>query len=142
MADRIDPYAKYNFLVEIDGLSVAGFTEVGLTTESGIIEYREGSDTATVRKLPGLRKYSNITLKRGFTQNRDLWNWRKTSIDGKTERKSGSIILLDESRKEALRWNFSEGWISKWEGPALNATANEAAVESLEIAVEGIELAS
>jgi phage tail-like protein len=143
MADRKDPYAQYNFLVEIDGLSVAGFTEVGgLTNESDIIEYREGSDTATVRKLPGLRKYSNITLKRGFTQNKELWEWRNTTNEGKTERKAGSIILLDESRNEALRWNFSEGWISKWEGPALNATANEASIESLEIAVENIELAS
>ena len=141
MADRIDPYAQYNFLVEIDGVSAAGFTEVGgLTTEQDIIEYREGSETATVRKLPGLRKYSNITLKRGFTQNKELWEWRKTSIDGATERKAGSIILLDEARNEALRWNFSEGWISKWEGPALNSTANEASIESLEIAVEGIEL--
>ena len=141
MADRNDPYAQFNFLVEIDGLSVAGFTEVGgLTNESDIIEYREGADTATVRKLPGLRKYSNITLKRGFTQNKELWEWRNTTNEGKTERKAGSIILLDEARNEALRWNFSEGWISKWEGPALNSTANEASIESLEIAVEGIEL--
>ncbi len=141
MADRNDPYAQFNFLVEIDGLSVAGFTEVGgLTSESDIIEYREGADTATVRKLPGLRKYSNIALKRGFTQNKELWDWRNTTNEGKTERKAGSIILLDEARNEALRWNFSEGWISKWEGPALNSTANEASIESLEIAVEGIEL--
>ena len=66
--DRVDPYAQYNFLVEIDGITRAGFTEVGgLDTEQDIIEYREGGDTATKRKLPGLRKYSNITLKRGFT---------------------------------------------------------------------------
>ncbi|MDX5297955.1 MAG: phage tail protein [Gammaproteobacteria bacterium] len=142
MAERKDPYAQYNFLIEIDGLSVAGFTEVGgLTTESDIIEYREGADPATVRKLPGLRKVTNITLKRGFTQNRELWDWRKTTLDGQTLRKSGSVILLNEAREEVLRWNFMEGWISKWEGPALNATANEAAVESLEIVHEGLELA-
>ncbi|MFC4260987.1 phage tail protein [Marinobacter lacisalsi] len=141
MAERKDPYAQYNFLVEIDGVSVAGFTEVsGLTTESDIIEYREGSDTATVRKLPGLRKYTNLTLKRGFTQNRELWEWRKSTIDGRTERKSGALILLNESREEVLRWNFSEGWLSKWEGPTLNSTANEAAIESMEIAHEGLEL--
>ena len=140
--DRIDPYAQYSFILEIDGLDgVAGFTEAGgLTTEQDVIEYREGKDTATVRKLPGLRKYSNINLKRGFTDNRKLWEWRKTTIDGKTERKAGSIILQDESQKEALRWNFIEGWIAKWEGPTLNATANEAAIESLEIAIEGLEL--
>lgn len=133
------PYTQFNFLVEVDGLSVAGFSEVsGLTTEQDVIEYREGSDTQTVRKIPGLRKYGNITLKRGFTQNQELWNWRKSTIDGVTERKSGAIILLDEARAEALRWEFADGWIAKWEGPTLNATANEAAIESLEIAVEDL----
>jgi phage tail-like protein len=139
---RNDPYAQYNFLVEIDGIVSAGFTEVsGLTTESDAIEYREGSDTATVRKLAGLRKYSNIVLKRGFTQNRELWEWRKTTIDGITERKSGAIILLDEARAPQLRWEFREGWLMKWEGPGLNATANEASIESIEIAIEDLTLA-
>ena len=138
---RNDPYAQYNFLVEIDGTSVAGFTEVGgLSFEQDIIEYREGSETATVRKLPGLRKYANITLKRGYTQNRELWDWRKTTIDGLTERKAGAIILLDEAREPQLRWEFAEGWVSKYEGPAMNSTANEAAIESLEIAVEDVRL--
>lgn len=139
--DRIDPLAQYNYLVEIDGVTRAGFTEVaGLTTEQDIIEYREGSETATVRKLPGLRKYSNITLKRGFAPDTELWDWRKTTIDGTTERRSGSIVLLDEARAEVLRWNFREGWICKWEGPTLNSTSNEVAIESLEICVEDIEL--
>lgn len=138
---RVDPYAQYNFIVEIDGVTRAGFTEVGgLTTEQDAIDYRDGNETATVRKLPGLRKYSNITLKRGFTQDKELWQWRKTTIDGLTERRSGSIVLLDEARNEVLRWNFSEGWIIKWEGPALKATANEIAIESLEIVHEGLEL--
>lgn len=138
---RNDPYAKYNFLLEISGITSAGFTEVGgLTFEQDVIEYREGADTASVRKFPGLRKYANITLKRGYTQNKELWNWRKSTIDGLTERKDGAIILLDEARKPALRWEFAEGWISKYEGPALNATANEAAVESVEIAVEDVKL--
>ncbi|MCA9938281.1 MAG: phage tail protein [Anaerolineales bacterium] len=138
---RIDPYAQYNFLVEIDGVTRAGFTEIGgLTTEQDAIDYREGNETATVRKLPGLRKYSNITLKRGFTQDKELWQWRKTTIDGVTERRSGSIVLLDEARNEVLRWNFREGWIIKWEGPALKATANETAIEALEIVHEGLEL--
>ena len=139
--DRLDPYAQYNFLIEIDGVTRAGFTECGgLSAEQDIIEYREGGETATVRKLPGLRKYANITLKRGFTQDKELWEWRKTTIDGLTERRAGSIILLDESRQEVLRWNFVEGWVSKWEGPSFNSTTNEAAMESLEICHEGLEL--
>ena len=138
---RNDPYAQYNFILEIEGTTVAGFAEVGgLSMEQDIIEYREGSDTATVRKLPGLRKYGNISLKRGYTQNRELWEWRKTTIDGLTERKSGAVILRDEAGEPALRWEFREGWVSKYEGPALKATANEAAMESIEIAVEDVAL--
>jgi len=138
-----NPLLQYNFLLVIDGASdaVAGFTEVsGINMETDVVEYREGSDTATVRKLPGLRKYGNITLKRGYTTNGELWDWRKTVIDGATERKSGAIVLLNEAREPALRWEFSEAWVSKYEGPALNATANEAAVESIEIAVEDVRL--
>jgi phage tail-like protein len=137
--DRNDPYAQFNFLIELDGLTVAGFTEVGgIDTESDVIEYRNGNDEATVRKLPGLRKYSNITLKRGYTENLELWGWRKTTEDGQTERRDGVIILLDEARQPVLRWIFRQGWISKYEGAALNSTTNEAAIESIEIAHEGI----
>ncbi len=138
---RIDPYAQFNFRVEIDGVTVAGFSEIGgLTTEQDVIDYREGSEPPTVRKLPGLSKYTNIQCKRGFTKDVQLWNWRKTTIDGLTERRSGSIILRNEAGEDVLRWNFREGWISKWEGPTLNATTNEVAIESLEICHEGLEL--
>jgi phage tail-like protein len=139
--DRKDPYAQFNFLVEIDGVARGGFTEAsGLSAEQDVVEYREGSEDTTVRKLPGLKTFPNIKLNRGFTQDFDLWRWRKTAMDGATERRSGSIVLLDEARQEALRFNFREGWICKWEGPALNSTTNEAAIESLEICHEGIEL--
>jgi phage tail-like protein len=143
MAERNDPYSQFSFLIEIKDLKepVAGFTEVaGMNAESDIIEYREGNDIA-MRKLPGLRKFGNITLKRGYTTNRALWEWRNSTLKGRTERKEGSIILRNEEGKEVLRWNFFEGWISKYEGPALNAKTNEAAIESIEIVHEGLELA-
>ena len=141
---RNDPYGQFNFQVEIDGIVVAGFSEVsGLTTDTNIIEYREGDENVgTVRKLPGLMKYNNIVLKRGWTADTNLWTWRKKVIDGKTQRTTGAIILLDESRSPALRWNFTAGWPSKWEGPALNAKTSEVAIETLEITHEGLELAS
>jgi phage tail-like protein len=140
---RNDPYGQFNFLIEIDGVVKGGFSEAsGLTTDTNIIEYREGAEQhGTTRKLPGLIKYNNIVLKRGWTKDKSLWAWRKKVIDGKTQRNSGSIVLLDEARNEALRWNFREGWPSKWEGPALNAKTSEVAVETLEIAHEGLELA-
>lgn len=139
---RNDPYAKFNFLFEADGLTVAGFTEVGgLTFESDVIEYREGSDPARMRKLPGLYKFANVNLKRGFTQDRQLYDWRKTSMDGATERKNCAVILLDEGRSPVARWNLYECWVMKLVAPALNATANEAAIEEMELVVEDMEFA-
>lgn len=139
--ERNDPYGGFNFLVEVDGVTVAGFSECsGLDTETDIIEYRNGDEDITVRKLPGLKKFTNITLKRGFTESTELWEWRKKVMDGQTERQTGSIVLLNEAREEALRYNFREGWPSKWQGPALNAASSEVAIETLEIACEAIEL--
>lgn len=139
--DRNDPYSAFNFLLELDGVDSAGFSECsGLTTETDVIEYRTGDEDITVRKLPGLKKFTNITLKRGFTQNKELWEWRKTVLDGKTARKGGAIVLLDEARQEALRWTFREGWLRKWDGPTFNAKNNEIAIEALEIAVEDLKL--
>lgn len=141
---RNDPYGQFNFLIEIDGVVKGGFSEAsGLTTDTNIIEYREGAEQhGTTRKLPGLIKYTNIVLKRGWTKDPSLWTWRKKVIDGKTQRTSGTIVLLDEARNPALKWNFREGWPSKWEGPALNAKTSEVAIETLEIAHEGLELAT
>ncbi|NJN18734.1 MAG: phage tail protein [Oscillochloris sp.] len=140
LGDRNDPYAQFNFLIQIDGQDVGGFTEVGgLAAESDVIEYREGSDEPTVRKLPGLRKYSNLTLKRGYTRSAALWEMRLTTEQGQTERKQDvTIVLLDEERSPALRWHVRNAWISKYEGPALNSTTNEAAIESVEIVHEGL----
>jgi phage tail-like protein len=140
--DRKDPYRGYHFLVEIDGITRAGFRECsGLDTSQDPIEYREGNEAHTVRKLPGLVKYANISLKRGVTDDAELWAWRKTVIDGTVQRKNGSIILLDDTGNEKWRWNFREGWPTKWTGPSFNATGNEVAIETLEIAHEGLEKA-
>src|SRR5690349_12871388 len=118
-ATRVDPYRGFNFLVEIDGISQAGFQECsGLDASTDTVDYREGSDPNHVRKLTGLNKYSAISLKRGITDSDELWKWRQTVINGKTERKNGSIVLLDEAGTEKLRWNFSNAWPSKWSGPA------------------------
>jgi len=140
---RTDPYGRFNFLLEIDGLVAAAFSEVsGLASETEVIEYREGSDKAnTVRKLPGLTKFSNLVLKRGVTPDKSLWNWRKTVTDGAVQRANGSVVLLDENHEEILRWNFYRAWPCKWEGPALNSKSSEVAIETLEITHEGLELA-
>ena len=139
---RIDPYGRYNFLLEIDGVAKAGFSEVsGLSTETAVIEYREGGDRTPARKIPGLTKYSNLVLKRGLTQDRALWDWRKTVIDGVVRRANVSLVLLDDARQPVARWNFRDAWPCKWEGPALNAKSSEVAIETLELAHEGFDLA-
>jgi phage tail-like protein len=142
-AQRKDPFRGFNFRVEIDSTAVAGFRECsGLSATTDPVDYREGTDIPlNVRKLPGLRKFSNITLKRGFTDNQELWNWYKNVLNGRDDRRDGSIILQDEQHHDVLRWNFEHGFISKYEGPSLNATNNEVAVETIEICAERVEMA-
>jgi phage tail-like protein len=139
MANRTDPYRVYKYKVEIDGITRGGFREAsGLDSSQDPIEYREGTDELHAKKLPGLNKSSNISLKWGITDDAQLWEWRKKSIDGKVERKNGSIVLYNDAGEEKIRWNFMEGWPTKWTGPSFNATGNEVAIETLEIAHEGL----
>ena len=141
--DRKDPYRSFNFRVEIDGIAVGSFSEVsGLSSDGDIVEYRNGDDVPLhVRKLTGLRKFSNITLKRGYTPNRELWNWRRNIVNGVADRRDGSVVLMDEERKDVLRWNFTAGWIHKIDGPTFNAKGNEVGLETVEIVVESLSLA-
>lgn len=139
---RTDPYRGFNFLVEIDGITQAGFQEVsGLDANTDAVDYREGTDPNHVRKLTGLNTFSPITLKRGITDSDELWKWRQTVIDGKTQRRNGSIVLRDENGTDKIRWNFSEAWPSKWSGPAFNSTSTAIAIETLEITHEEVKKA-
>lgn len=139
---RVDPYRNFSFLVEIDGITQAGFSDAsGFGASTDPIEYREGGETKTVRKLPGLTKYTNITLKWGLTDSRELYDWYRDVVNGKIERKSGSIILLDLEGNEKVRWNFFEAWPTKWDGPDFTAKGNDVAIETLELAHERVERA-
>lgn len=139
---RLDPYKNYNFSIEIDGVIQARFTEVsGLDATTDPIEYREGGENTTVRKLPGKTTYSDISLKWGLTDSDEMWKWREDVIKGRIERKNGSIIVLDDEGNERVRWNFFNAWPSKWEGPTFDAKANDIAIETLTIAHERIERA-
>jgi phage tail-like protein len=142
--DRNDPFHAFNFRVEIDNASVAGFREVsGLNFNVETVDYREGTDIPLhTRKLTGLRRFSNLTLRRGFTPSRDLWDWYRNILNGVPDRRNGTIVLQDEQHNDVLRWEFTGGVIARWEGPAMNATTNEVAIEAIEIAVERVELAA
>jgi phage tail-like protein len=136
-----DPYATYNFYVEWNGIIHAGFQEcsgMGSTQNAG--EYREGTDPLTVRKLPGLITYDNVTLRRGITNNKELWDWREKIMKGNVERREVSIVLLDDTGAEKIRWNLTSCWPVTWSGPEFNATSDEVAVETLEFAHEGISV--
>lgn len=139
---RTDPYRGFNFMVELDGITQAGFQEVsGLDASTDSVDYREGTDPLHVRKLPGLNKFTAITLKRGITDSDELWKWRQTVMDGKAERKNGSIILLDDTGAEKIRWNFANAWPTKWTGPSFNSTSTAVAIETLEITHEELKRA-
>ena len=141
MADRTDPYRGSRYRLEIDGITQAGFSEASIPdTSQDPIEYREGTDTPTVRKIPGLIKYGNLTLKWGITDSMDLYNWRALVEQGKMgdARKNVAVVVLDEEGNDKARWEFVEAWPTKYDSPDLNATGSDIAVETLEIAHEGM----
>ena len=142
MADRMDPYAGYNFAVELDGITRAGFRECsGLDSSQNAGQYREGTDkNLAVRKIPGLNTYSDITLSRGITSDSKLWDWREKAMKGTVERHDISITLLDDTGAPKITWNLFACWPTKWAGPSLNATSDEVAIEQLTLAYERIEV--
>lgn len=140
---RVDPYKDFRFRVEIDGIASSHFLEcTGLGSEVAVIEYRESGDPTAVRKLPGRASFSDITLKRGISESRDLYDWHRSLLQGQIDRRNGQIILLDDAGVEVVRWVFSEAWPRKWEGPELNALSNETAIETFVLACESIERVS
>lgn len=139
---RIDPYRGFNYIVEINNAEVAAFSEVsGLTAEGDSADYREGNEPENhVRKLTGLRKYSNLTLKRGYTKNDLFWKWYANIASGQDDRRQVTVILRNEAHENVMSWIAENTWINKIEGPSLNATGNEIAVESIELVPEKITM--
>ncbi len=144
--ERRDPYRNTRFLVEIDGIVQAGFSEATIPdVTSDVVEYREGNDPPTVRKLPVLNKYGNITLKWGVTDSMELYEkWRKPVEVGNMSaaRKNVAIILMNEEGSPAARWEFENAWPSKYDAPDLTAKGNDVAIETLEIVHEGMKRVS
>ena len=141
---REDPFSATNFRVEIDGIASAGFLEVsGLGADITVVEYRNGNDkNLTPRKVPGDSEYSNLVLKRGMTGDLTLWQWMQEALDGKLTRKNMSVVLLSDAGEDTLRFDFRNAWPVKWSGPNLNAESSDVAIETLEIAHEGLSIVS
>lgn len=137
--ERKDPYRGFRYRVEIEGITQAGFSEVsGYNTSLDVIEYREGNERTTPRKLPGLTKYGNITLKWGVTDSTDMYKWIEEAVNGKIERKTVTIISINEEGGDVATWQVIEAWPAKYTAPNFNAKGNEVAIESLELAHEGL----
>ncbi|NOQ27988.1 MAG: phage tail protein [Bacteroidales bacterium] len=134
------PVSSFHFQVEWGGQRV-GFTEVsGLSVELQTIDYREGSYLDyQVTKMPGIPQYSNITLKRGiYKSDNQFFEWLNTVQLNSIERRELTISLLNESHEPVTTWKVNAAFPTKVEGPTLNSTGNEAAVESIELAHEGL----
>jgi phage tail-like protein len=141
--ERIDPYCTFNFLIEVSGLTIGGFTEVsGLSIQTDYDTIKEGGENNFEHRLPKGTKSSDITLKRGLVDP-ILMDWYSKIINGNVERKNGSIILCDRynCRDEShhfIEWQFFEAYPVKWEGPAFNASNNTIASETLVLTHHGI----
>jgi phage tail-like protein len=142
---RIDPLRNFRFRVEIDNVTRAGFTEAsGLETTTESIDYREGTDPSHVRKLPGLSKYANITLKSGLTVGAnalELYQWHRAIVSGQLAdvRRRVAIVVQDEAGVDRARFVVSDAWPAKYVASPLSARATEVIIETLELANEGIE---
>ena len=133
------PYGKFRYKVEIDGLEAGGFSEAsGFDASIDVIEYREGDMGQTTMKLPGLKKYGNITLKQGVADSMVMYEWMIAGVEGEVERKTITITILDETETATASWQVINAWPAKYTAPDFNATASEVAIETLEIAHEGM----
>jgi phage tail-like protein len=139
---RDDPYPNFQFLLEIDGVEAAGFSEVELPEgRIELIAYREGADkTSASRLLPGRIEYGPLALRRGFAGDATLFQWWDAVRQGELDRRNVAVVLLDERRQEVARWLLRRAWPAKWVGPHLRGRGNDVAIETLELAHEGIEL--
>lgn len=137
---RFDPYLQFNFLVAVEGMLVGEFSQVsGIGSEVEFEEYQEGGVNDYTHKLPTRAKYpQNLVLERGLTDFDFLWAWHHDIVNGKFERKNGTIFLLDRYRIPATWWNFTDAYPVKWTGPQLQASSNAIAVESVELAHHGL----
>jgi phage tail-like protein len=136
-----DVHTARRFYVQIEGHTEAVFTEVtGLQVEMQVFEYQEGGNNGFLHRLPGPVKVSNITLKRGLTASNDFFKWLMDIASRKVTRRHLSVLLFNTMGEEIVRWNFLNAYPVKWVGPQFNSTSAATAIETLELAHDGLEL--
>lgn len=141
MVTTSEAHGTCRFYVLIEGVAQAVFSELtGLQIETEITEYPEGGNNRFIHRVPGRTKISNLTLKRGMTRSNELFKWYIKTIQGQAHRRNLSVVMYDAAGQELLRWDFVRAYPIKWVGPQFSAASNTAAVETLELAHEGLTL--
>jgi phage tail-like protein len=143
-----DPFGNFCFTLNLGNVKVAGFAEcTGLNVETKVFEYKEGGNNAATLKFPEPTTYGNVTLKRGVTDSNELLAWQLDVATGtfsknkRSDNPTVNITLMNEKGKPVKGWNLIRAFPVKWVGPDFKASANEVAIETLELAHEGIEIA-
>jgi len=144
VSDHDSEYLGSQFGLEIDGVELARFTAVsGLGYESEVVTFQDtlADGKVITRKRPGRISFPDIVLKRGLSADNALVEWYQTVVDGQVERKSGSVVIYDQTSSEIGRWNFENGWIAKWSASDLDAGSDDIMIEEVTIAHEYMERA-
>jgi phage tail-like protein len=142
---RRDALTEFNYKIDVSFIITGYFTECsGLGSEHEVVEHKVyvSGGREEVKMMPGRLKWDRIKLKRGITDNMDIWNWRKLVVEGKMDdaRRNGSIMIIDPGDVDTVwaQWDFVNGWPAKVTGPELKAGSNAIGIEELIIAHEGI----
>jgi phage tail-like protein len=141
---EMDSLVGFKFSLDLQGTAKGYFKEVsGIGSEHELIEDKLTTDKGIdfIKKLPGRLKWNDVTLKRGITDNMDIWEWRKLAEDGDMSkaRKDCSIIMYDRAGKPQARWNFVAAWPSKVTGPEAKSDSNDIGIEEMVLVHEGLE---
>jgi len=142
---RNDPLRNFRFRLEIDGKTEAQFSEVTIgETVTDAVDYREGNEPPHMRKLDGLTKYGNVTLKQGVTGSTFVYDWHTSIVKGEiqTNRRPVAIVVMDEQGKDKARFTVDQAWPTKYQPSGLSGKGNEVFIELLELVNEGIERVS
>lgn len=136
-----DPLRSYNFKLIVEGVTEGHFTECSpLGVRVDTIAYREGGSHQIVRQLPGQTNYSELTLRYGLTESRDLFDWIMETAAGRVRRQNVSVLILDtDGASERVRWNLLSAWPREWRGAPLDALQSQVAIESLTLVYESLE---
>ena len=135
-----DPEGNFYFALEIDNIEIANFLECsGLKTTTEVFEIEEGGNNQYTHKLPGRTTWENIILKYGVTADISMLSWRNEVLDGSlANRRNGSIIMKNLKGDTIRRYQFFNAWPVSWEGPSFNSGSAEIAIETMELAHEGL----